>query len=263
MCREADRRHARTTSRCERCRRRRGGRHSCPGCSTFREPGLARLLVLRLAPVVVLHGGDGFVQRDVEIVVEVAAERGVEGDGPAHARLEPLELRSAAGGPRTGPAGSPRHPHPRRRSPCRSPLDCSGWALMSDRPVARNSSAPAVRASAGSWSAVSWRVLLCRGGAALPRPLSLQRPIWAICGAICAAELHGRGKARPPPRQSGISRAARPRNSPNGVRCKRRTYPIRIPVRLSSGASGAAPGVPSAAPRDGRRGGGRGSQRGR
>ncbi len=208
MCREADRRHARTTSRCERCRRRRGGRHSCPGCSTFREPGLARLLVLRLAPVVVLHGGDGFVQRDVEIVVEVAAERGVEGDGPAHARLEPLELRSAAGGPRTGPAGSPRHPHPRRRSPCRSPLDCSGWAL-DVRPPGGAKLIGACRAGLGGE--------LERGlleSAALPRRCSLAAAV--VAGAPDLGDLWSDLRGRAARARQSTTTAAAKRHIPRG-----------------------------------------------
>src|SRR5437899_539753 len=63
------------------------------GLLALRGPGLARLYKLRPVPVVVLNGGDGLVQRDVEVVVEVAAERRIEGDSPAHARLEPLDVR--------------------------------------------------------------------------------------------------------------------------------------------------------------------------
>jgi len=44
------------------------------------------------APVVVFDGGDGLVQRDVEVVVEVAAGGGVPEDGPADALPERLDL---------------------------------------------------------------------------------------------------------------------------------------------------------------------------
>src|SRR6266542_5581576 len=60
----------------------------------------------------------------------------------------------------------------------------------------------------------AWMVVLCRVGAALPRPLSLGRLVWGVGGAICAAELHWRGKGPPPTRQSTTMRAARPRRSP-------------------------------------------------
>src|SRR5215203_4890507 len=46
-------------------------------------PRHAGLPVLGGAPVVVLGGHHGLVHRDVEVVVEVAAERGVPGEGPA------------------------------------------------------------------------------------------------------------------------------------------------------------------------------------
>src|SRR6266542_1571076 len=59
------------------------------------------------------------------------------------------------------------------------------------------------------------RIVLCRAhGRALPRHLSLRRLVWGVRGAICAAELHRRGKAAPSTRQGSTSGAARPRNSP-------------------------------------------------
>ena len=44
------------------------------------------------APVVVFDGGDVLAEGDVEVVVEVAAEGGVPGDGPAHPLPEWLDL---------------------------------------------------------------------------------------------------------------------------------------------------------------------------
>src|SRR5207302_4110839 len=54
------------------------------------RPGL---LMLGLGSVVVLHRGDGLVERDLEVVVEVTGVGRIPGERPALARLVRLDLR--------------------------------------------------------------------------------------------------------------------------------------------------------------------------
>ncbi len=61
----------------------------------------------------------------------------------------------------------------------------------------------------------AWMVVLCRVGAALPRHLSLGRLVWGVGGAICAAELHWRGKGPPSTRQGLGSRRRWPLQAAN------------------------------------------------
>src|SRR6266508_4939857 len=72
----------------------------------------------------------------------------------------------------------------------------------------------------------AWMVVLCRVGAALPRHLSLGRLVWGLVERSARQSCTGAAKDHHP--RGKASEVA------DGGRCKRRTYPIRIPVQLSS-----------------------------
>src|SRR5262249_1522158 len=55
-------------------------------------PQLSRCDEIRRIGEVVLHAAVGFVERDVEIVVEVVGKRRQPGEAPSHALLERLDL---------------------------------------------------------------------------------------------------------------------------------------------------------------------------
>src|SRR5215471_17451378 len=56
-------------------------------------PQLSRCDEIRRIGEVVLHAVFGFVERDVEIIVEIVGKRRQPGEAPSHALLERLDLR--------------------------------------------------------------------------------------------------------------------------------------------------------------------------
>src|SRR5688572_15812362 len=60
--------------------------------------GVSELLEGLLVFEVVLNGRDGFVLRDMEVIVEVAAEGRVPWHGPSHARFEGLDFSQRRAG---------------------------------------------------------------------------------------------------------------------------------------------------------------------